>query len=111
MAENEGKMIDVINEAKTMATDVKAMIDDKTSIGEDIDALLATSGDLAVISRVLLEGDIKEFSPPCLSFKLSFAMNTGSRAPHEGTYDVCFNGEFYENLGIEMLKDSYPQVG
>ncbi len=65
---------------------------------------------MASIDRVSVSEDINDPSPPCLRFHLAFTINAPGQVPHDGKYDVCFNGEFYQNLGIRMLRVAYPKI-
>ncbi len=112
MAENEERMIAVLEEAKTAAEETRQLIETSTNFDEDINTLLEKpeSDNMATITRVSVDEDVNDLLPPCLPFRLIFTINAPGQSSQDGKYDVCFNGEFYQNLGVRMLRVSYPQI-
>eukprot|EP00794_Sanderia_malayensis_P008626 gene8626-9556_t len=111
-SQNEQRFVALLEEAKSVATDTKAMIEEKTNIDVDITKLLAMAdpANMVTVSRIVVEEDIAVPHPPCLPFQMRFTINAQGQQQQDGTYDVCFNGEFYKNLGVRMLRVSYPQI-
>eukprot|EP00794_Sanderia_malayensis_P021371 gene21371-23454_t len=112
LSQNEQRFVAVLEEAKSVATETKTMIEEKTNIDADITKLLAMAdpANMVTVSRVVVEEDIAVPHPPCLPFQMRFTINAQGQRQQDGTYDVCFNGEFYKNLGVRMLRVSYPQI-
>eukprot|EP00794_Sanderia_malayensis_P008625 gene8625-9555_t len=112
LSQNEQRFVAVLEEAKAVATETREMVEEKTNVDADITQLLAMPdpASMVTVSRVVVDEDIIDPHPPCLPFQMQFIINAAGQEQQDGTYDVCFNGEFYENLGVRMLRVSYPQI-
>ena len=110
LAKNLQKLIPIIEKSKEIASDTKIFIEEKTNIEEELAALLATTGQLATINKLSVNAPLEDLTGPCLPFDLDFVLNMAPPIAHKGNYDICFNGEFYQNLGAVMLRTSFPKV-
>ena len=57
-----------------------------------------------------VDTQLKTISPPCLPFQLDFTLKTSQLTNHNGIYPICFNGEFYKNVGIRMMRMKYTAI-
>ena len=112
MAENVGKLIQLIREASGIAQSAKTLVNNNANIDEDMTDLLSQpeGGNMVEISKFLVDEKLATLHPPCLPFQLNFVLSTKSRKSKEVKHDICFNGEFWMNVGVRILKSSYPSV-
>ena len=108
--ENIGKSIQLMQQAEDLATNTKDMVDDKTDIQDEVDDLLGLPGDLVEINVLRVDEDLEELSPPCLPFQLDFTLKTAIPTTLSGPHSICFNGEFYKNVGLRMMRMKYTTI-
>ena len=108
--ENVGAFIDLIKQADGIATTAKELVNNKTEIQDEIKELLSLHGDLVELYILKVDTPLKTISPPCLPFHLDFTLKTKQRTSHNGVYPICFNGEFYKNLGHRIMRIRYPAI-
>ena len=102
--------IDLIKQADEIAKAAKELVDNKTEIQDEIKELLALPGDLVELYVLKVDTKLKAISPPCLPFYLDFNLKTKQASNHNGVYRICFNGEFYKNLGLRIMRIKYPAI-
>ena len=83
------------------------MVESKTDIQDDVKEQLALAQDINVFK---VDTQLKTISPPCLPFHLDFNLKTKQQTSHNGIYPICFNGEFYKNLCLRIMKIRYPAI-
>ncbi len=112
LSTNEDKMIAVLEEAKDIAEQTRQMIEDNTHFGSDINQLLEKqhTENMATIWSVTVDENISELVPPCLPFNLHFKIEAPGQTIYDDKYDVCFNGEFYQNMATKMLRVAYSDI-
>ena len=59
---------------------------------------------LVQITSLLVDSPVDAIVPPCLPFQLAFTLNTRPAIHHSDNYDICFNGEFYKNVVVRILR-------
>ncbi len=112
MHQNENKILAALEEMRTMAADTYQMIEDSTNFESAIDSLLRRrlTEKMFILTTCKVDEDINDLNPPCLPFRLSFRILASRQTTKEGTYNVCFNGEFYQNMATKMLKISFGEI-
>ncbi len=116
MSENEEKIIAVLQEAKDIAIETKELVEESTSFESDIVSLLKRrSEDIAWIDLVKVDKLAVELNPPCLPLIFRFKINSPGQVVHDGTsfrdaHVVCFNGEFYKNVAVRMLRIAFEKI-
>ena len=105
-----GKLIELIKQADKIAKSTKQLVESKTDIQDEVNELLALPGDLVELNILKVDTQLKTISPPCLPFHLDFTLKTRQPTSHHGIYPICFNGEFYKNLGLRIMRIKYPAV-
>ena len=110
MSENIGKLIALVEQADEIAKSAKELVDSKTNIQEEINELLAIPDDIIQLNNLKVNTDLEGISPPCLPFQMEFTVNTKQPTNHNGIFRICFNGEFYKNVGLRIMKIKYPVV-
>ena len=112
MSENVGKLIELLKQANDIATETKELIDSKADIETELSDLLSQpdGSSLVEIRSLRIREDLTSLSPPCLPFQLSFELNSESERNGDSKQEICFNGEFYKNVGVQILRTSYPNV-
>ena len=108
--EDIGKLIDLIEQAADIAKSTKKLVDSKTDIHKELDSLLTLSGDLVELNVLKVDTNLEGITPPCLPFYLDLTLKTKTPTSHSGVFPICFNGEFYENVGIRMMRIKYPKI-
>ena len=108
--EDIGKLIDLIEQADEIARTTRELVDSKTEIGMEISKLLSHSRDLVELYMLKVDTDLHAISPPCLPFQIDFTLKMNETFTHNGVHTICFNGEFYENVGIRIVKIKYPKI-
>ena len=108
--ENVGAFIDVIKEAVEIAKAAMELVDNKTAIQNEIKELLSLSGNLGELYILKVDTQLRTISPPCLPFQLHFTLKTKQPTSHNAIYPICFNGEFYKNLGHRIMRIRYPEI-
>ena len=108
--ENVGTLIDLLKKADEIAKAAKELVDNKTAIQDEIKELLALPGNLVELYVLKVDTQLKTISPPCLPFHLDFTLQTKQQTSHNGVYPICFNGEFYKNLGLRIMRIRYPAI-
>ena len=108
--ENTGKIIELVKQAHEIAKTAKELVDSKTDIQGEVNELLTLSGDLVELNVLKVDTKLETISPPCLPFNLDFTLKTQEPTSHNGIYPICFNGEFYKNVGIRMMRMKYPEI-
>ena len=112
MSENVGKLIELVKQANDIATETKELVDNKADIETELSDLLSQpdGSSLVEIRSLRIREDLTSLSPPCLPFQLSFELNAENERSGDSKQDICFNGEFYKNVGVQILRTSYPTV-
>ena len=110
LSENIGKLIALVEQADEIAKSAKELVDSKTNIQEEINELLAIPDNIIQLNNLKVNTDLEGISPPCLPFQMEFTVNTKQPTNHNGVFRVCFNGEFYKNVGLRIMKVKYPVV-
>ena len=112
MLENNGKLIDLAREAKSIASSTKQLVTSKLGVGKELKRLLAVeaSGNLVDITSLKVDESIENLEPPCLPFQLDFTLNTDAPKSHSGRHKICFNGEFFKNVGVKVVRESFPTI-
>ena len=62
------------------------------------------------INVLKVDTDLESISPPCLEFELNFSLKTAEVTAHNGVHPICFNGEFYKNVGLRIMRIKYPAI-
>ena len=110
MSENIGKLITLVEQADEIAKSAKELVDSKTNIQQEINELLAIQNDIVQLHALKVDTDLESIAPPCLPFHMAFTVNTKQPTSHNGVFKICFNGEFYKNVGLRIMKVKYPVV-
>ena len=112
LAENVAKLTALVREAVDIARKAKVLVDGSTDIESQITRLLeqANKDSLVQITGLLVDSPVDVIVPPCLPFQLAFTLNTRPAIHHSGNYDICFNGEFYKNVAVRILRAAYPRI-
>ena len=110
MSENIGKLITLVEQADEIARSAKELVDSKTNIQQEINELLAIQNDIVQLHALKVDTDLESIAPPCLPFHMAFTVNTKQPTSHNGVFKICFNGEFYKNVGLRIMKVKYPVV-
>ena len=112
LAENVAKLTALVREAVDIARKAKVIVDSSTNIETQITRLLeqADKDGLVQITSLLVDSPVDAIVPPCLPFQLAFTLNTRPAIHHSGNYDICFNGEFYKNVAVRILRSAYPSI-
>ena len=110
MHQNIGKSIELLQQADEIARETKELVESKTDIKDEVNGLLELSGDLADINILKVDVALEEIAPPCLPFQLDFTLKTAPPSAHNGNHLICFNGEFYKNVGLRMMRIKYPTI-
>ena len=112
MSENVGKLIELLKQAHDIATETKELVDNKADIETELSDILSQpdGSSLVEIRSLRIREDLTSLSPPCLPFQLSFELNAENERSGDSKEDICFNGEFYKNVGVQILRTSYPTV-
>ena len=110
MLEDIGTFIDLIEQGNEIARTTKEFVERKTDIQEEVNELLKLSGDLVELNVLKVDTKLTTITPPCLPFHLDFTLKTKQRTSHNGIYPICFNGEFYKNLGLRIMRIKYPVI-
>ena len=112
LADNLNKLKAIVTEGKEIAEKAKEMVDEKTDFEDKITQLLAQASDktLATINQLKVEALVNDLKPPCLPFDIDFTLHTTPVIQYTGKHDICFNGEFYTNVGTRILRSSFPKV-
>ena len=110
LSENIGKLHDLVQQGFDIAKSAKKLVFSKTDIKEEVDGLLAVTGDLVSINVLKVDTDLESISPPCPPFQLDFTLKTTRITTHNGVYPICFNGEFYNNVGLRIMRIKYPAI-
>ena len=110
LSENIGKLISLVEQADEIAKSAKELVDSKTNIQQEIDELLAIPNDIVELNNLKVDTDLESIAPPCLPFQMAFTVNTKEPTFHIGGFKICFNGEFYKNVGLRVMKVKYPAV-
>ena len=110
LSENIGKLIALVEQADEIAKSAKELVDSKTSIQDEINELLAIPDYIIQLNTLKVDTDLEGIAPPCLPFQMEFTVNTKQPTSHEGVFRICFNGEFYKNVGLRIMKVKYPSV-
>ena len=108
--ENIGSIIAFVQEADEITQSAKELVDSKTDIQDELNELLTLSGDLVELNVLKVDTTLETISPPCLPFNLDFTLKTQEPTSHNGIHPICFNGEFYKNVGIRMMRMKYPEI-
>ena len=110
MFENIGKLITLVEEADEIAKSAKDLVYSRTDLQSEIDELLAIPEGLIQLHNLKVDTDLEGIVPPCLPFDMAFTVNTKEPTFHVGVFKICFNGEFYKNVGLRIMKVKYPVV-
>ena len=105
-----GKLIQLIEQGDEIAKNTKELVESKTDIRDEVNELLTLSGDLVELNILKVDTQLKTISPPCLPFHLDFTLKTTQLSNHNGVYPICFNGEFYKNVGLRMMRMKYTAI-
>ena len=62
------------------------------------------------INMLKVDTDLESISPPCPPFQLDFTLKTARTTTHNGVFPICFNGEFYKNVGLRIIRVRYPAI-
>ena len=100
----------LIEQADEIAKSAKYLVGNKTDIQDEVKELLTLSGDIVEINSLKVDTNLESISPPCLPFHLDFIMKTQEPTTHNGIHPICFNGEFYKNVGLRMMRMKYPAI-
>ena len=114
MKANEERILSLVNEVSELVQQAKTLIDEKTNIEEEISELLSKADDTQLVTVNILKVDspLNDLNPPCLPFDLAFVLHTATPIAYIGTQKsyICFNGEFFTNVAIEIMKKAYPII-
>ena len=112
LAENTEQLIQLTREASEIAKSAKTLVNNNADIDADMTDLLSQpdGANMVEISKFMVDEKLSSLHPPCLPFQLSFVLSTQSRKSKNVKHDICFNGEFWTNAGMQILKSSYPSV-
>ena len=110
LSENIGKLIALVEQADEIAKSAKELVESKTNIQGEINELLAIPDEIVQLNTLKVDTDLEGIAPPCLPFQMEFTVNTKQPTNHEGVYRICFNGEFYKNVVLRVMKVKYPSV-
>ena len=110
LSENVGKIIKEAEEANEIAKSTKELVHSKTDIQDEVNELLSLPGDLVELNTLRVDTDLESISPPCLPFQLDFTIKTRQPKSHTIVHPICFNGEFYKNVGIRIVRVTYPVI-
>ena len=110
MSENIGKQIQLIEQADVIAKSAKKLVESKTDIHDEVKELLTLAEDLIELNVLKVDTNLESISPPCLPFQLDFLIKTQKPTTHNGVYPICFNGEFYKNVGLRIMRMKYPAI-
>ena len=110
LLEDVGTFINLIQQGDEIAKSTKELVESKTEIQSEVNELLSLSGDLIELNILKVDTQLKTISPPCLPFHLDFTLKTKQPTSHNGVYPICFNGEFYKNLGLRVMRIKYPAI-
>ena len=105
-----GKLIELIEQGDKIAKGTKELVESKTDIQDEVNELLTLSGDIVELNILKVDAQLKTISPPCLPFHLDFTLKTTQLSNHNGIYPICFNGEFYKNVGLRMMRVKYTAI-
>ena len=105
-----GKLIELIEQGDEVAKSTKELVESKTDIQDEVNELLTLSGDIVELNILKVDTQLKTISPPCLPFHLDFTLKTTQLSNHNGIYPICFNGEFYKNVGLRMMRVKYTAI-
>ena len=108
--QNIGKSIELLQQADEIARETKELVESKTDIQDEVNELIELPGDLADINILKVDVALEEIAPPCLPFQLDFTLKTASPTTLIGKHPICFNGEFYKNVGLRMMRMKYPAI-
>ncbi len=112
LSQNVEQIIALIDEAVEIADSAKTMIEEKTDLEGELSALLVKPAESQLITFNLLKVDspLKDIKAPCLPFNMDFVLKTETPKSYRGQHDICFNGEFFKNVGVQVLRSVYPVV-
>ena len=110
LSENGGKLIQLIEEVDEIAKSAKYLVGNKTDIQDEVKELLTLSGDIVEINSLKVDTNLESISPPCLPFHLDFTLKTRKPSNHRVVHPICFNGEFYKNVGLRIMRMKYPAI-
>ena len=110
MSLDVGKLIELMEQADEIANSAKELVEGKSDIQDEVKELLTLSGDLIELNVLRVETKLESISPPCLPFQLDFTIKTQEPSTHNGVHPICFNGEFYKNVGLRIMRMKYPAI-
>ena len=110
LAQDVGKLIELAEHAYEIAKSAKELVDSKTEAHDELEKLLTLSGDVVEFSALKVDTQLNTISPPCLPFQIDFTLKTEEPSNHNGVYPICFNGEFYKNLGVRLMRIKYTAI-
>ena len=99
-----------MKEANEIAKSAQELVESKTDIQDELNELLPILGDLVEINSLKVDTELESISPPCLPFQFDFTLKTTQQTSHNGVQRICFNGEFYKNVGVLIMRTKYPAV-
>ena len=108
--EDIGELITLIEQADEIAKSAKFLVGNKTNIQDEVKELLTLSGDIVEINSLKVDTNLGSISPPCLPFHLHVKIKTQESSTHNGLHPICFNGEFYKNVGLRIMRMKYPAI-
>ena len=110
LAQDVGKLIELAEQAYEIAQSAKELVDSKTETHDELEKLLTLTGDVVDFSALKVDAPLNSINPPCLPFQIDFTLKTEEPSSHNGVYPICFNGEFYKNLGVRLMRIKYTTI-